>query len=145
MCIISISGHTLHQTLLGSLPQQLLLFSVNKFCACIMAERFTLAGDQDYYKKIGLGHGASQDQIKKQLRRMSRLYHPDKTHTTATEDQMKELNKIRSVLLDAVEKKKYDEDLMNKAERDIPLFMKANRGSILLPPGNCSVRTLQYW
>lgn len=48
---------------------------------------------------------------------------------------MKELNKIKSVLLDNVEKRKYDEELDGKEEPDVPLFMRKNRGRILLPPG----------
>lgn len=101
----------------------------------IMAEGFSLKSDGDYYKNLGVDHGASKAEIKKRIRFLSKQLHPDKTRNIGTEDDMKHLNKIRSVLLNDVEKKKYDEELSRKVEPDIPLFRRENRGSILLSPG----------
>ena len=115
-----------------------------------MAEGFSPSGfspsgfspSTDFYKAINVSRNASQEEIRKTLNSLSKQVHPDKTRTTATEGLMKELNKIRGVLLDAVEKRKYDEELLSrKAEPDVPLFMKENRGSILLPP---SMLTYDY-
>lgn len=115
-----------------------------------MAEGFSPSGfspsgfspSTDFYKAINVSRNASQEEIRKTLNSLSKQVHPDKTRTTATEGLMKELNKIRDVLLDAVEKRKYDEELLSrKAEPDVPLFMKENRGSILLPP---SMLTCDY-
>lgn len=100
-----------------------------------MAEGFSSAHvPTDYYKAIGVDRNASNNQIKKRIHSLAKELHPDKTHTSKTEEMMKELNKIKSVLLDRVEKKKYDEDLASKVEEYVPLFMRVNRGSILLPP-----------
>ena len=89
---------------------------------------------RDYYRSIGVDRGASRDQIKKRIHSLAKELHPDKTHTSNTEDMMKDLNKIKSVLLDDVEKKKYDEELASKVEECVPLFMRKNRGTLLLPP-----------
>lgn len=102
-----------------------------------MAEGFSPGHVQtDYYKAIGVDRNATQDQIKKRVRSLAKLLHPDKTLTSKTEDYMKDLNKISSVLLDEVKKREYDEDLACKVEDQVPLFMRENRASILLPPSN---------
>ena len=92
----------------------------------------------DYYRAIGVDRNATNTEIKKRIHSLAKELHPDKTHTSKTEEMMKDLNKIKSILLDEVEKRKYDEDLACKVEAYVPLFMKKNRGSILLPPSNNS-------
>ena len=92
-------------------------------------------GDTSYYKRLGLDQNASKKDILKRFRNLAKLYHPDKTHDTASEDAMKELNRMKSVLVDEVERRKYDEELATKVEPHVPLFMRENRGNILLPPG----------
>ena len=94
------------------------------------------ASGNDFYRAIGLERNATDRQIKKRIHSLAKELHPDKSHTSETEDQMKELNKIKSTLLDKVEKRKYNEDLACKVEEYIPLFMRKNRGTILLPPSN---------
>ncbi len=108
-----------------------------------MAERFPPAADQDYYTSIGVDHNASFEDIKKAINMKTKQYHPDSQQSlTDIEDQIKELNKIRSVLLNVVEKRKYDEDLFSKPNSIIPLFMKNDRGEILLPPGKYNSSTV---
>ena len=102
-----------------------------------MAEGFTppsfpLTSSTDYYKTIGADRNASRDQIKKRIHSLAKEWHPDKSHTSETEEMMKDLNKIKSVLLDEAEKKKYDEELSSRVEEYVPLFMRKNRGKILL-------------
>lgn len=100
-----------------------------------MAEGFSPGHvSTDYYKAIGVDRNASNNQIKKKIRSLAKELHPDKTHTSKTEEMMKDLNKIKSILLDDIEKRKYDEDLGCKVEAYVPLFMRKNRGRILLPP-----------
>lgn len=104
-----------------------------------MAEGFSPAHvSTDFYKAIGVDRNATNTQIKKRIHSLAKELHPDKTHTSKTEPMMKELNKIKSVLLNEVEKKKYDEDLATKVEGYVPLFMRENRGNILLPPSKIS-------
>lgn len=101
-----------------------------------MAEGFSPPDvDKDYYKAIGVDRNASNVEIRKRIHGLAKELHPDKTGTSETEDMMKDLNKIKSVLLNEVEKRKYDEELACKVEFHIPLFMRENRGTILLPPG----------
>ena len=105
-----------------------------------MAEGFSPEfnlGDTDvsYYKRLGLDQNASKKDILKRFRNLAKLYHPDKTHDSASEDAMKELNRMKSVLVDEVERRRYDEELATKVEPHVPLFMRKNRGNILLPPG----------
>lgn len=95
----------------------------------------SLSLGRNHYESLGLDNSASSDQIKKKYLEKAKLVHPDKTQTSATEELMKELNKIKSVLLDDVARRKYDEELASKTEPDIPLFMRENRGKILLPQG----------
>ncbi len=107
-----------------------------------MAEGFSPEGfspghvPTDYYKAIGVDKSATSGQIKKRIHSLAKELHPDKTRTSKTEEMMKDLNKIKSVLLDEVEKKKYDENLSSKLEDYRPLFMRKDRGKILLPPSN---------
>ena len=96
--------------------------------------------DEDFYRAIGLERNATERQIKKRIHSLAKELHPDKSHTSETEDLMKELNKIKSTLLDKVEKRKYDEDLACKV---VPLFMRKNRGTILLPPSKYSCTTVE--
>ncbi len=113
-----------------------------------MAEGFTPpelnlgSDDASYYKKLGIDQNASTKDIQKSFRNLAKLYHPDKTRDSATEEAMKELNKMKSVLLDEVERKKYDEELSTKVDAHVPLFMRPNRGKILLPPGEFLVERL---
>ena len=105
-----------------------------------MAEGFSpdfSLGSQDtsYYHKLGIDPNASKKDLEKQFRKLSKLFHPDKTHNSASEEAMKEINKIKSILLDEVERRKYDEELSTKSDAHVPLFMRSNRGSVLLPPG----------
>ena len=101
-----------------------------------MAQGFSPQVSTDYYKVIGVDRSATRDEIKKAFHLMAKKAHPDKTHNPHTEDTMKMLNKIKSVLLDSdIEKRKYDEELSRKVDTSIPLFMRENRGDYLLPPG----------
>ena len=92
----------------------------------------------DFYKAIGVDRNASQAEIKKRCHALAKALHPDKTRTSSTEGMMKDLNKIKSVLLDEVEKQKYDEELLSKVEEYVPLFLRKNRATILLPPSKCN-------
>ena len=85
-----------------------------------------------------------QKAILERFLNLVKLYHPDKTHDSASEDATKELSKMKSMLLDEVERKKYDEELATEVEPHVPLFMMENRGNILLPPG-ISEKKFKKW
>jgi curved DNA-binding protein len=65
---------------------------------------------KDYYNVLGVGRGASQDEIKKAYRKLARAYHPDRNpDDKAAEAKFKELNEANEVLSDPEKRQKYDQ------------------------------------
>jgi DnaJ-class molecular chaperone len=75
-------------------------------------------GMPDYYKTLGIGRDASQDEIKKAWRSLARKYHPDAQRGKSdaekadAERRMKEINEAYSVIGDEQKRRKYD-DMLN--------------------------------
>jgi molecular chaperone DnaJ len=68
-----------------------------------MAER------PDYYKTLGVGKGASDEEIKKAYRKLARKYHPDRNPgDKKAEERFKEISQAHDVLSDADKRKAYD-------------------------------------
>ncbi|MEW6116412.1 MAG: molecular chaperone DnaJ [Nitrospirota bacterium] len=64
---------------------------------------------KDYYKILGVGKDASQDDIKKAFRKLARKYHPDLNPGDKTaEEKFKEVNEAYAVLSDPEKRKQYD-------------------------------------
>lgn len=64
---------------------------------------------KDYYKILGVDKKASQEEIKKQYRKLARKYHPDKNpDDKASEEKFKELQEAYEVLSDKEKRSKYD-------------------------------------
>ena len=61
---------------------------------------------EDYYKILGIGRGASQDEIKRAYHKLAHKYHPDKSG--GDEKKFKEINEAYQVLSDANKRKEYD-------------------------------------
>lgn len=69
-----------------------------------------MADKQDYYETLGLGKGASADEIKKAYRQMAKKYHPDMNpDNKEAEQKFKEVNEAYAVLSDPDKKAKYDQ------------------------------------
>lgn len=64
---------------------------------------------KDYYKILGIGENASQDDIKKAYRKLAKEYHPDKhAGDKNAEDKFKDISDAYSILGNLEKRKKYD-------------------------------------
>lgn len=69
---------------------------------------------KDYYKILGLERNASQDDIKKAFRKLSKEYHPDRfvnepeDKRKEAEERFKDINEANQVLSDTQKKARYD-------------------------------------
>lgn len=69
-----------------------------------------MADKRDYYEVLGLGKGASDDEIKKAFRKLAKENHPDLHPGDKTaENRFKEINEAYEVLSDEEKKAKYDQ------------------------------------
>ncbi len=65
---------------------------------------------RDYYEVLGVGKGASQDEIKKAYRSLAKKYHPDMNPgDKEAEAKFKEANEAYDVLSDSEKRQKYDQ------------------------------------
>lgn len=65
---------------------------------------------KDYYKILGIGKTASQDEIKKAYRKLAKINHPDKNpDNKAAEARFKEISEAYEVLSDKENRQKYDQ------------------------------------
>jgi molecular chaperone DnaJ len=63
----------------------------------------------DYYKILGVGKNASDEEIKKAYRKLARKYHPDSNGgDKQAEERFKEVSQAHDVLSDADKRKAYD-------------------------------------
>ncbi len=68
-----------------------------------------MAARPDYYKVLGVGKNASDEEIKKAYRKLARKYHPDRNHgDKQAEERFKEISQAHDVLSDADKRKQYD-------------------------------------
>ena len=65
---------------------------------------------RDYYEVLGVGRGASEDEIKKAYRKLAKKYHPDlNPGDQEAEQKFKEVNEAYEVLSDASKRGRYDQ------------------------------------
>ena len=68
-----------------------------------------MASRPDYYKTLGVGKNASDEEIKKAYRKLARQYHPDRNPgDKKAEERFKEISQAHDVLSDADKRKAYD-------------------------------------
>src|SRR6476661_3182838 len=65
---------------------------------------------QDYYAVLGVSASATQDEIKKQYRKLAAKHHPDKNQSDPkAADRFKEISEAYQVIGDAEKRKQYDQ------------------------------------
>src|SRR5437588_176916 len=65
---------------------------------------------KDYYDVLGVPRTASEDDIRKEYRKLARKFHPDvNPGDKSAEGKFKEINEAYEVLSDAEKRKRYDE------------------------------------
>jgi molecular chaperone DnaJ len=68
-----------------------------------------MADRADYYKILGVGKNASDEEIKKAYRKLARKYHPDRNPgDKQAEERFKEISQAHDVLSDPDKRKAYD-------------------------------------
>ena len=68
-----------------------------------------MADRPDYYKTLGVGKNASDEEIKKAYRKLAREYHPDRNPgDKKAEERFKEISQANDVLSDPDKRKAYD-------------------------------------
>src|SRR5688500_11427331 len=69
-----------------------------------------MAQTKDFYAVLGVSASASQDEIKKQYRKLASKHHPDKNQNDAkAAERFKEISEAYQVLGDADKRKQYDD------------------------------------
>jgi molecular chaperone DnaJ len=69
-----------------------------------------MAQNKDYYAVLGVSASASQDEIKKQYRKLAAKHHPDKNASDAkAAERFKEISEAYQVLGDPEKRKQYDD------------------------------------
>ncbi|MFC7760548.1 DnaJ C-terminal domain-containing protein [Catellatospora bangladeshensis] len=63
---------------------------------------------RDFYEVLGVGRGASADEIQQAFRKLARKYHPDVNKSPDAEDRFKEINEAYQVLHDPKTRARYD-------------------------------------
>ena len=63
---------------------------------------------RDYYEVLGVGQGASEEDIKRAFRRMALEYHPDRNKSDGAAEKFKEVNEAYQVLTDPRKRADYD-------------------------------------
>src|SRR5919106_6181465 len=68
---------------------------------------------RDFYEALGVGRGASAEELKKASRKLARQYHPDRNPgDEKAEERFKEIQAAYDIVGDADKRKQYDRGAM---------------------------------
>jgi curved DNA-binding protein len=67
-----------------------------------------MAARRDLYEVLGIGRGASQEEIQRAYRKLARSYHPDVNKDPGAEDRFKDISEAYDVLSDPETRRRYD-------------------------------------
>lgn len=68
-----------------------------------------MAAKRDYYEVLGVSKTSSQDEIKKQYRKLALKFHPDRNQSAEAGEHFKEISEAYGVLSDPEKRKVYDQ------------------------------------
>ena len=71
--------------------------------------RREIMAEKDPYEVLGVSRDASEDEIKKAYRKLSKKYHPDLNHEPGAEEKFKEVNEAYEILSNPQKKAQYDQ------------------------------------
>lgn len=72
-------------------------------------EGMFMASKRDYYEVLGLSKGATEQEIKKAYRKLSKQYHPDINQTAGAERKFKEISEAYEILSNPQKRAAYDQ------------------------------------
>ncbi len=86
-----------------------------------------MADRPDYYKILGVGKNATDEEIKKAYRKLARQYHPDRNPgDKQAEERFKQISQAHDVLSDADKRKQYDRAASPLGGINVPGFDPSN-------------------
>jgi DnaJ-class molecular chaperone len=72
---------------------------------------------KDYYHRLKINRGATDDEIKTAYRRLALLYHPDKNKSLEASHKFRRISEAYSVLIDPQKRQQYDLGLIDDSNR----------------------------
>lgn len=95
-----------------SLPKY--IFAMFVLILCLLP---IILSEKDLYKILGLRPDATQNEIKKKYRQLSKKYHPDKNPSKDAEEKYKDINEAYDILHDTKKRRLYDSGGMDAVNR----------------------------